>query len=79
MKSYSAIVQLPLKCYVGNDNIAKLDAEVCSFRRGLTAPADYAREVWTKAFSCGSVYDEKLLRALFLEEGTHPIREALQH
>lgn len=32
LKSYSAIIQFFLKRYVTNDNISKLDAEVCDLR-----------------------------------------------
>lgn len=62
LKSYSAIIQLLRKRCTMDENIATLYAEVRSLRQGLITRAEYAQELWTKAPSCGSVYDKNPLR-----------------
>lgn len=79
LKSFSAIFHFLLKHYVIADSIGKLDAVVRSFRQKSMDPAEYGQELLTKTLSCGSVYDEKFLTALFLGEVTHLIRKTLRH
>lgn len=45
LKSFSAIVWLPLTFSVRNDRIAKFDAEVRYIRQRLMAPAEFAQDL----------------------------------
>lgn len=59
--------------YDTDDNMAKLHTKVRSLWQGSMAFVEYALELSTRTLSCGSLYDEKSLEALFVEEATHQI------
>lgn len=77
LKSYFAIFQFLLKRVVTDDNTAKLNVELYNLRQGSTRSTEFLHELWTKTFRCGSVYDEKCLKTLFLEAVTHSICKTL--
>lgn len=79
LKSYSGTVPSLLNHYDMDDNITKLDVEVCNRRQGLLSPVDYTQGMWTRTVRCRSTHDGKSLKALFAEGVTFPIRQTLQN
>lgn len=79
LKSYCAIVQFLLKRYGTGAGIARLEAEVRSLRKESMTPTEYAHERRTRILTCGSLYDEKFCRTLFVGGRTHLIRNILRH
>lgn len=55
LKSYSTIVQILLKIYVAEDNIAKLDTEVCNLCQESMILEEFSKEVWTGILGYGTL------------------------
>lgn len=79
LKFYSTMVQFLLKRYVTDDNIAKMNAEVCNFRQGSVTPTEFTQELGTKTLSFDSVCNKKSLQDHFVEIATNRIRKTLRH
>lgn len=79
MKWYSTTAKFLVRRCVTNENKAKLDAKLRNLRQALMATAEQAQIPCKKRLSCGSVHDKKYLKALFVEQATHPMRNAIRH
>lgn len=79
LKSYYTIIQFFFKPYVIDSNASKPDVEMRILRQRLMTAEEFAQQLWTRTLSCGSVYSEESLEALFEEGVTHPIRKSLSH
>lgn len=70
LTSFYAIVNYLLKQFATEDNIATVEADIWDFRQGSLTATGYAQQLWKKTLTCGSIYNEKILKGLFVE-GVH--------
>lgn len=68
--SFSAIVNYLVKRFPTNDNLATADTDIRNFKQSRLTKTDYSQQLWTKMLRFGFVYDEKVLKTLFVE-GVH--------
>lgn len=68
LKLYFGMIRYILNRYVTDDNTANLDAKVRYLRKRLMTTAECARKLWTQSLKSVSLYDEKSVKTLVLEE-----------
>lgn len=49
------------------DNSATVNTEICSIKQFHLTEPDYAQQPWSKTVRCDSVYNEMILKGLFLK------------
>lgn len=76
LTTYCEVVNYLLETYATDDVIAETDAEILRFTQPPTkSPTEYAEALWNKALRCDRVYDEYVLKGIFIE-GLH---ESIRH
>lgn len=60
--------------------IAEDDAAINQFlQRDLMSPPKYSQELWSKELKCGTVYNEALLKGIFIEDLQASMRQSVRN
>lgn len=77
---YEDMVSLLLQTYATDEVIAKAYNDVVNFLQSFaTSKAMYSRMLWNKAFHCGTVFSDRLLEFVFIDEVPPGTRAQTRH
>lgn len=66
LTTYCQVVKYLLKTYTTNENIYRASRKIPLYKQpDRMRPTEYGSALWTKAFLCGSVYDEESVTGFF--------------
>lgn len=70
LTSFSTTEEYLLRQFARDDNIATVHANILKIKQASLTATKYAQKLWRKTLRCGPVYNEKILKGVFVE-GVH--------